>query len=693
MTEATPPHPTDAGDAPLLPRLAALVVAVLGFLPVANWIGGGHQAEWYASVASEWVNGSLIAIGGGIVLTILSRRLPLWRAGLAAPLVRRAHAHPGITGGLLAALAFALYATVAWRVLSAKPLLIDEISQLFQARTFARGMLWRDASAYPEFTSVLLILDGVGKWFSQFPPGGPLMLVPGVWAGAPWLVGPAAGAASVALFWGVVRRAEQHTAVALGAAMLFAAAPFVAFMAGSHMNHVTALFWIMVAVYALTRMGGADEPRPLFAALAGFALGATASIRPVDAIAFAIPAALWMLTRAVKHPPCWSEVAAAGAALAVPVAGILWYNGQTTGHPLLFAYEQLWGKEHGLGFHRVPWGVAHTPARGAELLNLYFLRLQSYLFESAVPSLATAIAALALSRRLTRVDRYLLASGGALVALYFAYWHDGFYLGPRFMYLLAPVLVWWTARFPALVRARWPRAEVLHRGVWYTMLMATAVGITVNIPLRAARYAGELSSMRADYTGEAARAGVEHALILVRESWGAQLVVRMWALGVPHSQVEAFYRGVDACQLEQAVSAMERDGTRGESAAARLRPLLRDSLHVVRSELSPDYTERVLPGFPYAPLCVARIADDRAGTTILAPVLAQPWGTNVYARDLHARDSLLLSAYPDRPVFLMRPHGSEAGAPLRLERLDVDSLRAAWRSAAAVPVEESLGRR
>jgi hypothetical protein len=45
MTEATPPRRTDAGDAPLLPRLAALVVAVLGFLPVANWIGGGSAAD------------------------------------------------------------------------------------------------------------------------------------------------------------------------------------------------------------------------------------------------------------------------------------------------------------------------------------------------------------------------------------------------------------------------------------------------------------------------------------------------------------------------------------------------------------------------------------------------------------------------------------------------------------------------
>src|SRR5688500_20123486 len=33
----------------------ALAIAVLGFLPVANWLTGGHHAPWYAPVASTWV--------------------------------------------------------------------------------------------------------------------------------------------------------------------------------------------------------------------------------------------------------------------------------------------------------------------------------------------------------------------------------------------------------------------------------------------------------------------------------------------------------------------------------------------------------------------------------------------------------------------------------------------------------------
>src|SRR4030095_1191791 len=138
------------------------------------------------------------------------------------------------------------------------------------------------------------------------------------------------------------------------------------------------------------------------------------------------------------------------------VMGVLAYNGATTGSPTLFGYELLWGASHGLGFHRAPWGVTHTPARGFELVNTYFMRLQTYLFETPLPSLVPAIAALAFVRRPIAFDRYLLASSALLVLGYFAYWHDGFFLGPRFFYLLLPLLVLWTARLPGVVRERFP---------------------------------------------------------------------------------------------------------------------------------------------------------------------------------------------------------------------------------------------
>ncbi|MGQ0640252.1 MAG: hypothetical protein ACT4P6_05690 [Gemmatimonadaceae bacterium] len=93
----------------------------------------------------------------------------------------------------------------------------------------------------------------------------------------------------------------------------------------------------------------------------------------------------------------------------------------------------MWGDSHSFGFHKSPWGVAHSRVRGLELVNLYALRLQSYLFQSPAASLLPDIATLAVARGLTRFDRALLWAMVLLLAAYFAYWHDGFYRGPRFL--------------------------------------------------------------------------------------------------------------------------------------------------------------------------------------------------------------------------------------------------------------------
>jgi hypothetical protein len=186
--------------------------------------------------------------------------------------------------------------------------------------------------------------------------------------------------------------------------------------------------------------------------------------------------------------------------------------------------------------------------------------------------------------------------------------------------------------------------------------------------------------MRHNYVSIAAQKGIGNALILVKESWGAQLISRMWALGVPHSDTETLYRGVDTCVLESAVSNLERRGLRGVDALQVLRPLLRDSARVIKSEISTDQTERVLPGLLYDSICVRRIGEDRSGYTFLAPILASAQGSNVYARDLHAWDTMLLRDYRDRSVYILRPTSSEMGALLELVPFAMDSARAEWRS-------------
>jgi hypothetical protein len=663
---------------PLLALLGAIAIAALGFLPIANWIHGGHQAEFYAISTAEWLSGSAIAIGGGLVFAILARRLPgLWREGAMTQLGDRAFAHPRLFGLGVAAAAFIAYLWVAFAILSARPLLIDELVQVIQARIYLSGHLSLPAPVYPEFTSVLHMVQTNGQWFSQFPPGGPAMLALGGLVGATWLVGPLCGAISVFAFWSFVRIAEPRRAVALGALLLFAFAPFMAFMAGSHMNHVPTLMWTTIAIALVARLIADVRPRPDLAFWSGIALGVAATVRPVDAFAFALPTGFWYVIRAFRQPSRWRELVASGVGVAVPLAAMLWVNDRTTGQPLLFGYQVLWGTSHDLGFHRAPWGFVHSPARGLELINLYFLRLQTYLFESPLPSLTPAVVSLALTERFDRMDRYVGACSALLVALYFAYWHDGFFLGPRFMYLLLPFLAIWTARLPALVRLRTGRL-LATRAVLSSLLIAGVMAVVLNIPIRARQYRNGVYPVRLDFAGPARRAGISNSLILVRESWGSQVIARLWALGVPHSETEMLYRGVDTCALEEALAGLERRAIRDTAALRMLKPLLADSAWVVKSTYSPDPSERMLPGRSYSAVCRSRLEDDQAGSMLLTPLFTVDRGSNVYVRDLHARDSLLLRAYGNRPVYLMRPTTNEVGAPLVLIRLPEDSLRRAW---------------
>ena len=667
-------------DRTSLARAWAVALTVLSFFPFANWIRGGHGAPWYAVSASEWLSGSAISIGSAFVLFILLRRFDWWPGGWNR-IADTAARHTALAGALLGTLSVCLCSVVALQVLSGRPLHIDEIAQVMQARILAEGSVSRPADLYPEFFSALQVVDTNGSVFSQFPPGGPLMLVPGVLVGVSWLAGPVFGAIAVVAFWQLVRRTEESAAVALGAAALFALAPFMVFMAGSHMNHVPTLAWLCLALVGLWKVTNADSARASTALLTGLCLGMIASIRPLDGAAFALPAGVWLLARTVRGRSPMRNLVAAAVGVAIPMVAVLAYNRATTGDALLFGYELLWGASHGLGFHQAPWGISHTPARGVELINLYFLRLQTYLFETPLPSLVPAIAALALVRRLSAFDRYLLVSSALLVLGYFAYWHDGFFLGPRFVYLLLPALVLWTARLPGIVGERFPARWGANRFVLLTYAVSAAVAVLISLPVRVRQYATGLSSMRLDYVAPARTAGVEGALIFVRESWGAQLIARLWGLGVSRSDAEVLYRSVDSCLLDRAIDSLEIAGRRGADAVAHLRPLTRDSLRLVASTLSPDGTERVLPGAMYPDVCQRRVLEDRGGYTFFAPVLTHDVGTNIYARDLHARDTLLLQRHAARAVFLLRAASAEAGAPLVLERLRMDSARAEWSSA------------
>ena len=655
---------------------AVIAIAMLSFLPIGAWLDTTF-ARAGTSLNAGWLTGtSAVGLLTFAVMIVLRRgNLAAWCSAALHRLASVWEHHPRWSTFAVATLAGFVYLITAWFVFDARPLTIDEVVQTLQARAFAGGGLWFPLDANPEFRSIMHMVEQEGRWYGQFPPGGPAMLALGELLNAPWIVNPVCGAVSVAAFATLLRWSGVRASVSLGATTAFAFAPFVVFQSASHMNHVTALMWLLISAAALVRATRDDGSR-VHALVCGVGLGLAATIRPLDAATWALPAAAWLCWHAARRRAVgallWS-----GVGVAVVFTALFWVNARTTGGPLTFGYTVLWGESHGLGFHTSPWGESHTVERGVALTAMYLSRLNEYLFELPIPSLAAPLAAVALTRRSSPLERYFFASGALLLGAYFAYWHDGFYPGPRFMFPLAPVAALLFARLPGLVAERWPAASV-SRGVGAAYVSAVVLGLWLVLPPRIHVYARAFPTMRWDYDALADGAGASGTTVLVRESWGAQVVRRLWALGVSRSLTEVLYRNVDTCGLDDMAARLEQEGTRGPAAEERLRPMLADSARVVPTMLSPDLTERVLPNSAYPPRCFMRLAEDRAGYAHFEPTLLTRDTTTRWLRDLHALDTLVIQLDERRPLWLLRRDKVDAEGKPVFVRIDGDSLRAAW---------------
>jgi hypothetical protein len=647
--------------------ILGLAVLLLGTLPVSNWLPGGLADPSYARRWQEWFLGSLICAGAGLVSALLVRdQLRARVMRLAGDLGTRIVSRPLAVDVGVALFCLAVYAVAARTVLSGKPLLIDEIVQVLQARTYAGGHLSEPVDSARAFFSVLHVVDIGDRVYSQFPPGWPAMLVVPSLLGVEWLAGPFCGFVAVFVFSRILRRVFPGASALIvpAGSLLFGLAPFPLFQFASHMSHGPLVMWLLISALAASKSTEESGPAALrHAALAGFALGCAFAVRPLDAVAFGVPVVGWFFLRNSSRLRFRSLIEF-GLAGGVPVAIVAWINLATTGDPFVFGYEALWGSAHGLGFHEAPWGDAHTPARGLELLSVYVTRLQVYLFESPFPALLPAIAALILASSLTGIEWMLLAGSVLHAALYFAYWHDGFYLGPRFVLPWVPLAIIMTMRLTRQLAASAmsPRWKTGLAGSGAAAILLSAL---VAMPVRVAQYRGGLTSMRTDYSAEAAKAGVSNAIVFVRESWGARLVARMWALGVSRAATASLYAGVDACVLEHAITTLEQGSARGVGAEDSLRPLLANAARVGASSVSPDTTERMLPGATYDATCTRRVMEDREGYALFPPFLLERRSGNRYVRDLLAADSVLIDRNPGKRYFVVRRDGVDGTAPLR----------------------------
>lgn len=582
---------------------------------------------------------------------------------------------------LLAAVATAVYAMVGHQVFSGRPLHVDEITQALQARIFAGGHFWIPTPEPPEFSSALLMVNRGGRTFAQFPPGWSALLSLGYLAGVPWLMAPLCGGLALLALDQLLRALGNSDTARLGALALFAGAPWVVFQSASWMNHVPTTMWLLAGLAAVATAGQLESRVSWAMTAGGIAFGLAFTIRPVDALAFLAPTGLYLLLHCRGDRAGWQHLLAFAAGLAFPVLAFLAYNQATTGAPLLLGYEAQWGPAHRLGFHAAPWGPPHTMARGAAMMLGYFRQLQWAMYESPVSALLAPALALALTRRFRPMDLVLLGGALLLSVAYFAYWFEADYLGPRYLFPLAPLVAIWTARLPGALTAR-------GAPPWLGGLAAVAIagnvmaGCIVGLPDRWRAYADYAPARRWDADSALTAAGIRDGIILVREPWVAQVSSRLVGIGVPRATIERMSRNTDLCVLDLTTALLERDGRRWPEAEPILDRAMRDSLAVVQSTMTTDPSARMLPGFRYPDRCRVRAHEDALGTTPLLPLQLADRDGDTFLRDLHERTPRLLANQVGRPVYLLTIRRGDHGEPVRgFEPFFADSAEQDWRAA------------
>lgn len=646
-------------------RLFALVCVALGMFPLANALSAGTAVPWWNDAVREWViSGSLVAALSAALAGALAGRVDDAQRRVQALLLAP---RPGVFALMAFLIALLLTALLARWAFGGHPFTSDEMAQQWHARILLSGRVTAVAEPFPEFFNTAPVFDRDGRWFSQYPIGGPALIALGLLVNAPWLVNPVLiGLATLGLY--AFLRQTSTEVIARFTVVLFVTSPMVLIMGASQMNHVAALAGVMVALAALARWDSSDTARALYgnAVVIGASIGVVALVRPLDAAITGTVVGSYQLWAAVHSRDRRTSLAVQTVAFAILIVVLLWANAATTGRPFLFGYEALNGAAHGLGFHVDPAGELHTPRRGLVIASGYLLRLNRYLFEWPIPAMLFVASGLVLLRP-SRWDVLMASLAAAFVVAYGLYWFDGFFSGPRFLFTVVPVFVYAAACAPGGIAAVLP-APIVRRALVILVPMCLlwawggpAGGSSARV--RVASYREQRTKLKTDIEAQLRTAGMEKALVFVNDGWRGRLLARLRVLGVSQFRAERILNAVDACALQTALDAETLSGQRADAAERVVRRARAFGKARLEPDLPADRAIALVPGSRPTDTCVREFLRDTTGTMPYPMFLARQsvdadgrvGGDVVFARDLGERNVLLRSRFAGRAWYVYRP--------------------------------------
>jgi hypothetical protein len=346
------------------------------------------------------------------------------------------------------------------------PRVHDEIDYVFQAKIFQLGRLYVPSPCGREFFDFSHMINN-GRWYSQYTPGYPLLLLFGLIIGAPWLVNPLLATFSIILLYFLGKEIFDERIGRL-TALLGAASIWLILMSSTMMSHTSSFFFTSFFMLFLFR--SLRHPTMGNGMLAGLGLGMAFLIRPYNAALIAIPLLIYYAFRqAPRFRHTLKNLSGFAAVMLLAVAILGAYNFLTNGHPLRMGYEVAYGKEHGVGFGKTGYvDYAYTPLVGKDqivanlkALNRDVLSWPLTSFWALLPLFWVGV----MRKDYRQKNILLLASFFSLVVGLYFYWGTYVFIGARMFFEAIPIFFLLSAQgiaeLPRLMNLRFKRLRPL----------------------------------------------------------------------------------------------------------------------------------------------------------------------------------------------------------------------------------------
>lgn len=338
--------------------------------------------------------------------------------------------------GILLTVVFIFYCMTLFlssHVMQQVPHSQDEVSYLFQAKTYAAGMLAAHpvADAIKPFFSHEFILNGK-TWSGIFPPGWPMVLSIGILMGSPSFIPVVIGILNLVSTFLITRKLLSEK-VALVQTLFLSISPFFILQSASFFSHGLALLLQNLLVYCVLKKKYL---------LAGFFWGFLLLTRPFNAVTVGIPILyiIFFLEKTAFKKILLNFVYLLPGLL-VNVAFLFLYNKIVTNN--IFVMPQSFyfpGNTIGFGPRGSEWNFDFTPIMGFQNV---ILNIHSFLDTvNGLPYWISIYAVFYLFfARPNKIVGFLMVSIVTQIFGYFLYHYHGIIFGPRYWFEVFPYFI------------------------------------------------------------------------------------------------------------------------------------------------------------------------------------------------------------------------------------------------------------